>query len=337
MKDSVPSATDRAGVPLEQKIVELFRERDGEVLSGEEIARALKVSRTAIWKHMNGLKAQGYGIASLPSRGYRLIATPDTLNAVQLAAGLHLKRIARKIFCVRETDSTNQSAFRLAEEGIEEGTVVIAESQTAGKGRLGRRWESPPGVNLYCSVILRPPLSPVKAPQLTFLSAVAVSRAVEAVTRLKPLIKWPNDILVNGFKVAGLLNELSAEMDTVHCIILGIGVNVNMSREQFPDDLRHPASSLFLEGGAPIDRPAFTRALLAALDDLYDHYLRFGFAPVKDEWISRCNVLGRRVRVSFGKEVLEGEALGIDDDGALLVDRGGNSPDRVLAGDVTLL
>jgi len=337
VKDSVPSGTVHGGGPLEQRIVELFRERDGEVLSGADIAKSLKVSRTAIWKHMNGLKAQGYRIASLPSRGYRLLASPDSLAAVELAAGLNLKRIARRVYCVRETDSTNQYAFRLADEGMEEGTVVVAESQTAGKGRLGRRWESPFGVNLYCSIILRPPLSPVRASQLTFLSAVAVCRAIDTFTRLKPQLKWPNDILINGSKVAGLLNELNAEMDTVHFVILGIGVNINMRREQFPEGLRHPASSLLIEGGVPVDRSGFARAVLSALDDLYDIYLHQGFSPVKNEWLSRSTVVGRRVRVSFGKEVLEGNVSGIDDDGALLLDRGGAACERVLAGDVTLL
>src|SRR6185369_17974712 len=145
-----------------------------------------------------------------------------------------------------ETGSTNADAFRLAEEGAAEGTVVLADTQSGGKGRLGRIWSSPPGVNLYCSVILRPSVKPYEAPQLTFLSAVAVARAIEQATGLKPEIKWPNDVLIGGRKVAGLLNEMSAETDRINFVILGLGVNLNMTTAQFPHDLRHPATSLFL-------------------------------------------------------------------------------------------
>lgn len=337
VRETVTPDPDGGNVSIDQRMVELFRGSEGGVFSGEELGAALNVSRTAVWKHVNKLKARGYRIESIPARGYRFLAAPDTLTDIELATGLRTGRFGRRIVSVREADSTNLLAFRLAEEGAEEGSVVIAESQSGGKGRLGRRWESPSGVNLYCSVILRPVMSPARAPQLTFLSAVAVARAIEAVTPLHPQIKWPNDILVNDLKVAGLLNEMSSETDTIHFVVLGIGVNINMRKEQFPEGLRHPASSLLIESGSSVNRVDFTRAFLAALDILYDVYLGRGFAPIRDEWISRSMVRGRRVRVSSGEEKMEGTVSGIDDDGALLLYRSDGVAERVLAGDVTIL
>lgn len=334
MKISDATRPDTDKLPLERRMVDLFRAGKGAVLSGEELAGALGVSRTAVWKHVKMLKAKGYRIVSLPSRGYRFIAPPDDLSDLELGAGHSAKRIGRRIVCVRETGSTNQLAFRMAEEGAGDGTVVLAEMQTGGKGRLGRRWESPPGVNLYCSVILRPPILPATAPQLTFLSAVAVARAIESVTRLQPRIKWPNDVLVHERKVAGLLNEMSAETDTIHWVVLGIGVNINMERDQFPDDLRYPASSLLLEHGAPVSRLEFTRTLLSLLDSLYDDFLNRGFEPLREEWIARAMIRFRRVAVSSGDGDMEGTVVGIDSDGALLLQTSDGVPKRVLSGDV---
>lgn len=337
MKDLFSQSPDGGTQTLDQQILALFRAKPGGVVSGEELSGVLQVSRTAVWKHIKGLKALGYRIEAVPSQGYRLVAVPDLLIPEEIAAALTTRRIGRRVISFRETDSTNEIAFRLAEEGAEEGTVVIAEAQRRGKGRLGRRWESPTGVNLYCSVILRPPLLPVRAPQLTFLSAVAVARAITATTSLHPFIKWPNDLLINGRKVAGLLNEMSSETEKVNFIVLGIGVNINMRRDQFPADLRHPATSLFLEGGEEVSRLAFARALLEALDALYDAYLLDGYGPVRKEWLALSNVLGKRVRVSFQESETVGVAEGIDEDGALLLELADGRVERVLAGDVTIL
>lgn len=320
---------------LDERILEIFRSRDGGVVSGEELSQVLNVSRTAVWKHIKSLQNVGYRIAAVPSLGYRLVATPDIFVPAEIAAGLHTQRIGREIICYTEIDSTNTISYKLAEEGAADGTVVLADHQRAGKGRLGRSWESPAGVNLYCSVILRPAIVPMVAYQLTFLSAVAVARAVAGSTTLVPQIKWPNDILINGRKVAGLLNEMSAETEKVHFIVLGIGVNLNMGRELFPADLRHPATSLFLESGERVDRTAFTRELLAALDILYDDYLRFGYAPIREEWLTRCHMLGRKVSVTMQDRVIIGEVTGIDENGALLVRMSSGREERILSGDVS--
>jgi BirA family transcriptional regulator, biotin operon repressor / biotin---[acetyl-CoA-carboxylase] ligase len=334
----LPGRNSKSGEhSLNGKILSLFREKKGGIVSGEEAGIALKVSRTAVWKHIQALRDMGYRIDAVPSRGYRMVAAPDLLIGEEITAGLRSVRIGRKILSLKETGSTNEEAFKLAEEGAEEGTVVVAETQRRGKGRLGRQWESPSGVNLYCSVILRPPVLPVRAAQMTFLSSVAVARAITATTSLRPSIKWPNDLMINGKKVAGLLNEMSAETEKVNFIVLGIGVNINMRRDQFPDYLRHPATSLFLESGEPVARAGFTRALLEALDILYNAYLEHGYAPIREEWLAHCNSLGREVTVSFQDSHLRGTARGIDEEGALLVELADGSTERVLAGDVTIL
>lgn len=313
-------------------------EQSGDFISGEQLSRSLGVSRTAIWKRIVVLRAAGYGIDALPSQGYRLVTRPDLLSADQLAAGLPVgSLVGQRIVCLDEAGSTNVEAFRLAEAGAIEGTVVLADRQTAGKGRLGRQWVSPGGVNLYLSVILRPPLPPYEAPQLTFISAVAVARAIEEVTGLRPAIKWPNDLLVNNCKVAGLLNEMSAETDRVGFVVLGIGINLNMDAAQFPDDLRTPATSLALASGRPVSRVPFAVRLLSALDEEYSRFLRTGFGPVREEWARRCNAFGRQVSVAVGTQTLQGPFAGIDHDGALLLTLPDGRLERVLSGDVTVV
>ena len=226
----------------------------------------------------------------------------------------------------------------LSECGAVEGTVVLADSQSGGKGRRGRVWASPAGVNLYCSVVLRPAIMPHEAPQLTFLSAVAAARAIEQTTKLVPEIKWPNDLLVSGKKVAGLLNEMSAETDGINFVILGIGVNLNMTADQFPDDLRHPATSLLLESGVPVDRSLFAGTMLNELDRLYSDFLAHGFGPVREEWQRRCNASGRQVLVSdSGTECTGGHFVGIDSDGALLLRSEDGRVHRITCGDVRVI
>jgi BirA family biotin operon repressor/biotin-[acetyl-CoA-carboxylase] ligase len=311
---------------------------NGGFVSGEDISRELGVSRAAIWKHISLLRKAGYLIEAVPSRGYRLVASPDLLDAESISSHLKGRRIGQHLVCLKKTSSTNADAFRLAEDGTAEGTVVIADAQSAGKGRRGRAWSSPDGVNLYCSVVLRPSIMPHEAPQLTFLSAVAVARAIEAITLIKPEIKWPNDVLIAGKKVAGLLNEMSAETDAINFVILGIGVNLNMTADQFPDDLRNPATSLMIESGSPVVRNRFTGIMLNELDKLYADFLAFGFAPVREEWQQRCNANGRHVAVSdAGVKVVSGMFAGIDEDGALLVQTGEGGIERVLSGDVRVI
>ena len=318
-------------------ILQLFREQDGFV-SGELISQELHVSRTAIWKHINALRSSGYVIEAVPSRGYRLLSAPDVLSVEEIRAQLDAEVIGKQFVCLAETSSTNADAFRLAEQGATEGTVVLADMQNSGKGRLGRVWSSPQGVNLYTSIVLRPRVMPYEAAQLTFLSAVAVARSIELLTDIRPEIKWPNDVLIDGKKVAGLLNEMNSETDGVNFVILGIGVNLNMTADQFPEDLRHPATSLLLEQGHPVCRAKFAAVMINELDRLYAEFLTHGFGPVREEWQRRCNANGRELLVSDGgSETLRGMFAGIDTDGALLIQRADGKTDRIISGDVRVL
>jgi len=319
-------------------ILRLFREAGSGFVSGQQVSRELKVSRTAVWKHINGLREAGYKIEAIPSRGYHLLSCPDILSLEEVRERLTSTSIGRRLICLPETTSTNADAFRLADGGAEEGTTVIADAQLGGKGRRGRVWSSPAGVNLYCSVVLRPAILPHEAPQLTFLSAVAVARAIEGTTALKPEIKWPNDLLINGRKVAGLLNEMSAETDGINFVILGIGVNLNMTSGQFPADLRTPATSLLLEQGLPVNRAQFAATMLGELGRLYTDFLNNGFDPVREEWQRRCNANGREVVVSeAGVETARGTFDGIDGDGAMLVRSPVGTVERILCGDVRVV
>ena len=315
-------------------ILNLFSRADDGLVSGGRIGAELGISRTAVWKHICSLRDAGYRIESVPARGYRLTGAPDSLLPEAIHAGLDCLIVGAHIRCLDETDSTNLQACRLGDAGEEQGLVVIADSQTAGKGRMGRSWESPPGVNLYASVLLRPPILPFDAPRLTFLSAVAVCRAIQSTTRLEPTVKWPNDVLLDGAKVAGLLNEMSAETDRVNYVVLGIGVNLNMTADQFPGDLRYPATSLAIAAGRPVSRLAFTRALLREIDRLYRTFLDAGSAPILAEWTELCAMTGKAIEVDCGSSTVTGTMAGLAEDGALLVRTATGKMESVYAGDV---
>jgi BirA family transcriptional regulator, biotin operon repressor / biotin---[acetyl-CoA-carboxylase] ligase len=318
----------------QDKILALFRADADRFVSSEEICRLLGVSRTAVWKQVERLRRQGYAIEAISSRGYRLRSAPDNLLPAEIMAELDTALIGREILFLDETDSTNLRAHEQGEAGGRDGLVIIADRQTAGKGRLGRQWQSPPAVNFYASVLLRPTFLPRQAPQLTFLSAVATVRAVQEVAGLPARVKWPNDVLVGGRKIAGLLNEMSAETERINYVILGIGVNLNMRAEQFPEELRYPATSVLLETGAPVSRNTFGRALLRHLDSLYTLYLAEGFLPLRRAWEAHFDLVGRPVEVDFRGTVLQGLVNGIDEEGALLLQRSGGQVEKVLAGDV---
>ncbi len=315
-------------------ILTLFRNTGDSFVSGAQISRALGVSRTAVWKKIEQLRLLGYAIEAVPSKGYRLQVTPDVLLPSEVKAGLDTELIGREVVYCAETDSTNLRAHELGKAGALEGTVVLADSQTAGKGRLGRKWCSPAGVNLYASVLVRPPVAPRYASQLTFLSAAAVARAVAEIGDLPVTVKWPNDVLVHGRKVAGLLNELDAETERIHYLVLGIGVNINMDSDQFPEDLRYPATSMMLECGRTLSRRAFACCLLRHLDSLYALYLARGFEPVLAAWQEYFDLTGRIVEVDYQDRRVIGCVKGLGNDGALLLELSDGSPERVLAGDV---
>jgi BirA family biotin operon repressor/biotin-[acetyl-CoA-carboxylase] ligase len=317
-----------------ETILSLFSQTPDGFVSGEYISAELGISRTAVWKHIRNLRQAGYVIKAIPSRGYQLLQSPDILMPESIQTGLDCRRVGSLVHCFDETDSTNLQACRLGDEGGEDGLVVIADRQSSGKGRMGRQWESPGGVNLYASILLRPAILPFEAPKLTFLSAVAVCRAINNCTGLRPTVKWPNDILLNGAKVAGLLNEMSSETDQVHYVVLGIGVNLNMRDDQFPADLRYPATSLAIATGQPVSRLDFTRTLLQEIDALYQTYLEQGSVPIMSAWTELCDLTGKLVQVDCNDVQIEGTMTGLAEDGALLVRTKTGKIESIYAGDV---
>lgn len=315
------------------EILRLLKETDAGYLSSARLSAQLGISRAAIWKQISTLREQGYAIDATPSKGYRLGAGPDRLFSEEIQDGLQATIIGREIVYFAETDSTNHRAALLAAAGATDGTVVVAEAQSAGKGRLGRRWTSPTGVNLYLSIILRPAIAPRAAPLLTFLSSLATARAIELESGLRPTVKWPNDVLLGGAKVAGLLNEMNAETERVNYVVLGIGVNLNMTSEQFPADLRYPATSLSLALQRPVDRLHFCRRLLSEIDLLYRDYPA-GQEAILDGWLTYFDLLGKKVTVEDSSRTIVGVVTGIAADGALLLALANGATERILAGDV---
>ena len=266
---------------------------------------------------------------------------PDQSFGAALSSQLSTRLLGWPLHFFDTIDSTNIYAARLARDGETEGSVVIADAQTGGKGRLGRSWVSPPGVNLYLSVLLRPSKPASCAPQLSLLAAVAVAEAITQQTRLSPTIKWPNDVLISGRTVCGILTELQTKTQHLKAVIVGIGINLNAPLAAFPEELRDKASSLLIASGQPVDRVAFTAHLLTRLEKLYVLWLEEGFPVVQTAWEGYAgNLLGKPIMIAAPEGTISGTALGIDHDGALLVrlvQEGQGSIRRVLAGDVTVV
>ena len=318
------------------KILSALRENPNGV-SGAQLAERLKISRAAIWARIEELRGLDYDIEASPHFGYRLVSSPDALHADDLVARLGKTRvIGRDLQVFEQTTSTNDVMEKIARDGVKEGVVVFAESQTKGRGRLGRKWISPGRKGLWFSVLLRPDLRPQEATQLTVASATALRRAIAAETGLEPEIKWPNDILVGGQKVAGILTELSAELDRVRHVILGIGVDVNQDAGELPAELRKTATSLRIATGEWVSRAELAVAILRALDDDYARICAGEFAALADEWESHCATIGKSVTVLIGDRRIRGRAESLDDDGALLLRTEHGHLERIIGGDVTL-
>jgi len=319
---------------MDEEILQLLRDHSSEFLSGEEISRRLKVSRTAVWKGMNRLRTQGYEIKASTRSGYRLIQSPDLLTPSEIKPILKTKWMGRTVHHFHSLDSTNSKAYQFALNGAEEGEVVIAESQEKGRGRLGRQWFSPHFLNLYLSVILRPKIPPHQASLITLMAAIATADAIQKFLGLLPLIKWPNDILLRNRKVAGLLNEIHSEMDRIHFVILGIGVNLNIDEKMFSKEIRKAATSLKMETGRTVSRKAFLQFLLQELERWYSIFLKEGGAAILKAWRDRAQIKGRRVKVTSFGETLAGVAIDVDSDGALILETEDGKRKRVVAGDI---
>jgi len=319
----------------EEMILSFLAEGGDDFISGTALSDKLGLSRTAVWKHVEQLRRLGYRIDAQPARGYRLVEVPDRLTPLEVGPLLSTRELGRTLHHEESVGSTNALASQLAQEGALNGEVVIAEQQTEGRGRRGRSWASPKAKNLYLSVILRPDIPPSRAPELTLLAAVAVAETLKD-SGVSAEIKWPNDLQVDGKKVAGILTELSADTEKVQSVILGIGVNLNAEAADFPPEVAEVATSVLQVRGQRVPRALFTAALLARLEQWLDTWTEQGFEPVRDAWRARSSTLGAEVLVRSESKELRGVAEDIDASGALLI-KVGDKVERVLAGDVEQL
>jgi BirA family biotin operon repressor/biotin-[acetyl-CoA-carboxylase] ligase len=319
-----------------EKLLGILRKESGKVVSGAVLGSYLGVSRTAVWKQVNRLRERGYRIESIRSEGYRFVSAPDMLLSEEIWNGLKTIKFARRVRSLESTDSTNRVASDLAGQGAEEGELVIADTQTRARGRLGRSWISPPKSNLYFSIILRPSITPAAISQITLMTAVSLSESLTEQTGLPVRIKWPNDLWVNGKKVGGILTEMSADMDRVRHVILGMGVNINMPPEAFPHNLKGIATSLSIEAGQTFSRVSLLQGLLAALEKDYLLFCKHGFQPFRERWIKASIILGHPVHVRMPHREIRGKALGINDQGYLQVETEAGVVEDVVSGDVSM-
>lgn len=325
----------RVAKGTKQAILKLLYAHRDAYLSGEKISQQLDCSRTAVWKHIRELVADGYTIDALQKNGYRLTAAPEGVSEAAILTGLETKQLGQKIVFFDQMDSTQKKALTLADEGAPEGTLVVTNEQVAGRGRLGHSWKSARGANIAMSLILRPRLPIDKTPQLTLLTAVAAADAIEELSGLNCQIKWPNDILYNGAKLVGILTELQAESSYVKAVIIGIGINVNTDQEAFSDELAGKATSLEAMTGVHYDPAKLIQIFLKRFELLYMLYLAQGFPAIKPLWISRAASLGKTIKVRQpGGHVLIGKAIGINDDGVLLLEDSAKKINCVYSADI---
>lgn len=320
---------------MKKKILLMLKQAKESFISGERISDELGVSRSAVWKHINTLKGEGYKIESVPRKGYRLLYSPDILTLEEVEEYLTTDFVGRNIYYFDSIDSTNVRAKKMAMEE-DEGTVVIGEEQTKGKGRLGRNWVSPKGKGLWMSIILKPKLIPAEVARLTLIGAAAVNKGLEDMG-IKSYIKWPNDILVHEKKVCGILTEMSCELNIINYVVMGIGINVNLEQKDFSEDLIDKATSLKIIIGNKVDRKKLLAKVLNHFENLYIPFKEKGDIS-KSIHICRQNsmLIGREVRIIRGDTERIGKALDIDDEGNLIVKYKDGEKERIFYGEVSI-
>ena len=315
---------------MRDKILNLLNNDD--FVSGEKLAKNLNVSRTSIWKQIKTLKELGYSIESIKNKGYRLISRPDTPISEEITFGLDTKIIGKEFHYFKSLPSTNVFCKKLVKDGTPEGTVVVADVQTSGRGRKDRSWLSPEG-GLWFSVVLYPHIPPHHGMFVTMASSVAIVQGIREVTGLSTMIKWPNDLLLNGKKVCGILTELDAEMDRINYTVVGIGINVNNS---INEELQKTAISIIQKSRSKISRVKLLRSILKYLDVNYRKLISSNFGYIKKLWFSYSNIVGKRIRVRSEKTVIDGLVLDIDDSGCIILDTV-NGITKIVSGDVEYL
>jgi len=329
-QESLPGTTDRQLASL----LTLLAENATIVISGARLAKEVGVSRSMVWQWIERLRELGVKVKSQPGAGYFLEQVPDILTPDALKRRLRGSLFGKHIFHFFKTDSTNRVALDLEHAGEPEGAVVLAEEQTAGRGRAGRKWHSERAAGIYVTLLLRPKLAPVQAPLLTMMAGLSAHSAVQALTGLEVDLKWPNDLLIRGKKVGGILTEMHAEPGQVRFVIVGIGLNVN--QEKFPGELASLATSLRAETGKPQSRMELLVRLLHEFESDYNRFLKEGVASVVERFESVSSYAkGKRVRVTNGTESYAGTTAGLGPEGLLQVEREDGRITAVISGDVT--
>jgi len=310
--------------------------REKEYVSGEVLAKKLGISRVAVWKQIQKLKDMGYKIISGQNLGYCLVSRPDLLIPHEVQRGLFTTYIGKKIFYFPELESTNIVAKEKTlhrAEGIDEGTLIIAERQSTGKGRLGREWFSPVG-GIWLSIILYPQLSPSYISRITLMTAVAAVKSIKICTQIESQIKWPNDILINEKKVCGILTEMSAELDIINWVVVGIGINVNIDHQDFPEDIQKNTISLKEILGKKVLRVKLVQTFLQEFEKYYESLKRREFSSILKEWKLYSHTLGKKIRVDMGERIITGEATDINEEGALILKKGDGKLVEIISGTI---
>mgnify|MGYP000063227329 FL=1 len=304
---------------MKEEILRLLRSADG-YISGQELCNRFGVSRTAVWKAINQLKEAGYEIEAQQNKGYRLKAAPDLMTEAEIKSLMHTDWVAKEVLYFDTIDSTNTKAQELAEKGYPSGTLVVADKQESGKGRRGRSWVSPSGTGIFMTLMIKPDINPNNASMLTLVAALAVAKAITSVTGEEAMIKWPNDIVVNGKKVCGILTEMNAQFDYINHIVVGIGINVH--NESFPEEISQMASSLMIEaGGKRFHRAQIIAETMSYFEQYYDTFLQTqDLSALVREYDELLVNMNKAVRVLDPKEPFDGKAMGITPKGELIVD-----------------
>ncbi|MDD6481014.1 MAG: biotin--[acetyl-CoA-carboxylase] ligase [Lachnospiraceae bacterium] len=303
---------------MKTEILRMLRETDGYV-SGQELCNKFGVSRTAVWKVMNQLKDAGYEIEAVQNKGYHLLSVPDLIDKIELSSIRNTGWAGNEIFYYESIDSTNTKAKELAEEGYPSGVLVVANQQTAGKGRRGRVWISPKGTDIYMTLMMKPDIHPNHASMLTLVAALALAKGIRRETGEEVQIKWPNDIVLNGKKICGILTEMSVQFDCINHIVIGIGINVH--NESFAEEISDTASSLFLESGKHFHRAGIIEAFLEEFEKTYAVFLETeDISRLQKEYNALLVNMGRQVHVLDPKEPFDGKAMGVTNKGELIVD-----------------
>jgi BirA family transcriptional regulator, biotin operon repressor / biotin---[acetyl-CoA-carboxylase] ligase len=323
-----------ATTPTQSEILKFLRASAGNYVSGSDLAEKLGVSRTGIWKHIRKLQEMGYEILSHPKEGYKLTEVPDSLSRGEIVPNLETGWLGRSYHYLDTTTSTNDHALLLAAQGAPNGTVVVAEEQTRGRGRLRRDWLSMPNRGVYVSILLRDPLPVRVAPQSTYLAAVALVKVLRSNFGLFASIKWPNDVLIGRRKVAGILTEMQSDQDYSRFLVIGIGINVNYSSDELGQSFRYPATSIAIEIGNTVKRQHVLLGFLNQLEKDYEEFLQKGAAAVIPQLEAYSGILGKSITVLCGDQEISGKAEGFTPEGALLLLRSDGKRETIWVGDV---